>query len=257
MKISSSRPQSGIRPTSSVSTASQAAPANAPAQSAAAAGVRSVVDVASFLGISQDELTPAVRAGLERLIKEVDKLRRELVEKQERISHLERLADEDPLTPILNRRAFVRELSRMIAHAERYGSFSSVIYVDVNNMKRINDLYGHAVGDAVLTHIADILLANVRASDVVGRLGGDEFAILLAEAEEAQANEKADQLCELISETPIVWQEQEIEISVSAGTFAFDGKRPPDEVLHAADRMMYEQKRSNKEDCPKPTQDAG
>ncbi|MEM1399519.1 MAG: GGDEF domain-containing protein [Pseudomonadota bacterium] len=208
--------------------------------------MRSVSDVASFLGISQDELTPAVRAGLERLIKEVDKLRRELVEKQERISHLERLADEDPLTPILNRRAFVRELSRMIAHAERYGSYSSVIYVDVNDMKQINDVYGHAAGDAALTHLADLLLANVRASDVVGRLGGDEFAILLAEAGEDAASEKAEQLTGLIAETPIQWDDNNITISVSAGTFAFDGKREPDEVLHAADQVMYEQKRSKR-----------
>lgn len=208
--------------------------------------MRSVVDVASFLGISADELTPAVKAGLERLIKEVDRLRRDLTEKQERITHLERLADEDPLTPILNRRAFVRELSRMIAHAERYGSFSSVIYVDVNSMKRINDDFGHAAGDAALTHIADILLANVRASDVVGRLGGDEFAILLAEADEAMANEKADQLCGLIAAAPIEWDGNEIHVSVSVGTFAFDGKREPHEVLHAADQQMYERKRSAK-----------
>ena len=243
MKISNTRPRSAVGPSAQVARAANPSPSAPAGPSAPPTGVRSVTDVASFLGISQEELTPAVKNGLERLIKEVDRLRRDLVEKQERIARLERLADEDPLTPILNRRAFVRELSRMIAHAERYGSFSSVVYVDVNDMKSLNDAHGHSAGDAALTHIADILLANVRASDVVGRLGGDEFAILLAEAEEAMANEKAEQLSSLISRTPIQWEGREILISVSVGTFAFDGKREPNEVLHAADRQMYERKK--------------
>lgn len=246
MKISGNRPNSPVGKSTPVARANTVSSAAGAGQASAVSGVRSVSDVASFLGISQEELTPNVRAGLERLIKEVDRLRRDVSEKQDRIAHLERLADEDPLTPILNRRAFVRELSRMIAHAERYGSYSSVIYVDVNEMKRINDVFGHAAGDAALTHIADILLSNVRASDVVGRLGGDEFAVLLAEAEETMANEKAEQLSSVISGTPIEWEGQEITITVSVGTFAFDGKHPPDAVLHAADKQMYERKRSAK-----------
>src|SRR5581483_1972703 len=103
----------------------------------------------------------------------------ELVQANARIVELERLADEDALMPVANRRAFVRELSRMIAFTQRYGLPSSVVYFDINGMKQINDSHGHTAGDAALQHIAKILVDNIRSSDLVGRLGGDEFAVIL------------------------------------------------------------------------------
>ena len=93
---------------------------------------------------------------------------RELAEARTQIAQLERLADEDALTPIANRRAFVRELTRMIAFTNRYGVPSSVVYFDVNGMKQINDNHGHPAGDAALRQVAKVLLDNVRSSDIVG-----------------------------------------------------------------------------------------
>ena len=139
------------------------------------------VDVATLMGIPEAELTPKVRAAIDRLMTEVHRLKDTLEQANKRVSFLETLADQDALTSLLNRRAFVRELSRMMAFAERYKAPSSVIYFDVNGMKQINDSLGHAAGDAALGHLGKVLLENVRASDVVGRLGGDEFAVLLAQ----------------------------------------------------------------------------
>ena len=85
------------------------------------------------------------------------------------------LADEDSLLPVINRRAFVRELSRAMSFAQRYTQPSSLAFFDVNNMKTINDELGHAAGDAALMHVAEMLLEHVRHSDVVGRLGGDQW----------------------------------------------------------------------------------
>ena len=224
------------------SVSSPSAPEKASA--AAIAPARTVGEVATFLGIPEVELTPAVREGLSKLMAEVDRLRRDNEEKDRRISYLERLADEDPLMPILNRRAFVRELSRMMAFTERYGGISSVVFFDVDGMKAINDSHTHAAGDEALTHVANTLLRNVRGSDVVGRLGGDEFGVLLVQADQAAANGKGASLAEKISSTPFEHEGKSLTVSVSYGAFAFSGVGEPDEILNAADRAMYARKRS-------------
>src|SRR5919197_911150 len=124
----------------------------------------------ALAGIPEAELTPRVREALLQLMGEVDQLRRQLDESRARIAFLERLADEDALMPIANRRAFIRELSRMMAFAERYDTPASVVYFDLNGLKQINDTWGHAAGDAALQHVSRTLVESVRNSDVVGRL---------------------------------------------------------------------------------------
>ena len=106
------------------------------------------------------------------------------------------------MLPLLNRRAFVRELTRYIAFTGRYNTPASLIYFDLNHFKPINDTYGHAAGDAVLSHFADVLLAHVRDSDCVGRLGGDEFGVLLTHANQEQALKKADVLAAALEASP-------------------------------------------------------
>ncbi len=248
MKITDNRPAAGVtrpRGTTAASAASAATAATAVDEAAASPiRARSINDVASFLGITPAELTPNVREGLAKLIAEVRRLRRDIEDRNRRIAYLEQLADEDPLTPILNRRAFVRELSRMMAFAERYGTPSSVLYFDVNGMKRINDQYGHNAGDAALTHVANLLVGHVRASDVVGRLGGDEFGIVLAQADEGVAAMKGTYLCSLIHKTPFVWDGDRVAVDLSFGASTFYGRSEPDEALSRADQAMYEQKRA-------------
>lgn len=194
------------------------------------------------MGIPEAEFTPKVRAAIMALMEEVDKLRRELQQSQQRIAYLEQLADQDSLTPVANRRAFVRELSRMMSFAERYDTPSSVIYFDVNDLKVINDSLGHAAGDAVLAEVAQTLVKNVRDSDFVGRLGGDEFGVILAYADQTVANEKATSLSTAISAHPATWQGKTINISVSWGAHSFRGGDAAG-VLDAADRAMYAQKK--------------
>ena len=204
-------------------------------------------DTTSILGIPEHELTPHVREAIMRLMQEVDNLRKDLQQSQARISYLENLADQDTLLPVSNRRAFVRELTRMMAFSERYGAPGSVLYFDINQMKEINDTYGHGGGDAALGHVADLLVKNTRSSDVVGRLGGDELAVILANADQATANEKAALLADAIESTPFVWNGKEIKISVSVGSYTFRGGDKPGDALDAADRAMYERKQTKAE----------
>ncbi|HVH81843.1 MAG TPA: GGDEF domain-containing protein [Stellaceae bacterium] len=193
--------------------------------------------------INDEALTPELRERLAKLQAERDAIRRELEDAQMRIAQLERLADEDSLAPIANRRAFVRELSRMIAFTRRYGPPSSVIYFDVNGMKQINDTYGHPAGDAALRHVAEVLCKNVRSSDIVGRLGGDEFGVILAQTSQDQANAKAVALAEAIASTLLRWGGADISLSAAYGVYSFSGSDDAQVAIEAADKAMYDQKR--------------
>lgn len=231
-RVAAARPVAKTREAASVSGPSAATPAAAQA-----------VDQTTFLGLTESELSPNVRAALQALLDEVARLRQELDHTRKRIAHLERVADEDAMLPIANRRAFVRELTRLISYSDRYGTPSSILYFDLNGMKEINDTHGHAAGDETLHHFCRILLSNVRDSDVVGRLGGDEFGVILAQSDEAQAREKATSLVEIIESTPLEWQGQKIPLSCAVGIHQFSGRYSADEALNRADAAMYDEKR--------------
>ncbi len=173
------------------------------------------------------------------LVAEGEELRRELRMARSHIAALEKLVDEDPLMPVCNRRAFLRELTRMMAFAGRYGVAASLVYFDVNNLKQINDSHGHAAGDAVLTEVARVLVESVRTTDVVGRLGGDEFGVLLVQTDKILAEHKAEELAAAIAKRPVSWQGQTLAVSVAYGAYAFLGGENVSDVLCAADRAMY------------------
>lgn len=141
-------------------------------QTGAATAVRNIQDTSSVMGIPPEEMTDKVRTAIMTLMSEVDSMRKDLELAHRKISELEKLADQDSLLSISNRRAFVREMTRMISYSQRYGINSSLVYLDLNDLKVINDTYGHKAGDAALTHLANIIVHNLRDSDIVGRLGG-------------------------------------------------------------------------------------
>lgn len=202
-----------------------------------------VVDRATVQGLAEAELTPSVREALQRLMAEVESLRRELEVSNRRVRDLERLVDEDTLLPMPNRRAFVRELARSIAYAERYSVAGAVVYFDVNDLKVINDTLGHAAGDAALARIGNLLAENLRSSDFVARLGGDEFGVILAQATATQAEEKAGQLARTIAASPLLWDGKTVALSVAYGTHPFHPGQEADAAIAHADRAMYSQKR--------------
>jgi len=236
-----------IRDRKTLQGLSSARKAAAPAAASAAPAAEAPRDAIAIGGIPAAELTPNVRRALETLMAEVEQLRTELEDARSRIGFLEKLVDEDPLVPVVNRRAFVRELTRMMAFAQRYGVPASIVYFDINGMKRINDTYGHAAGDAVLVTIAKVLLENVRTTDVVGRLGGDEMGVLLIQADQALADRKAGELATLIEERPTPWQGTSIHVTVACGAHAFVPGDTAGEIIEAADRAMYRHKTAMKD----------
>jgi len=215
------------------------------AQAVAAAEAPAAVSAtASVLGIPEGEFTPRVRDAIMTLMGEVDNLRKELQQTRERLEEVERTADQDQLLPLLNRRAFVRELMRYIAFTGRYGTPATLLYFDLDGFKRVNDTYGHAGGDAVLNHFAETLQGHVRDSDVVGRLGGDEFGVLLSHANQDQGLKKADQLAEKLRASPTVWNGQTIPTSFSYGAFELKPGDTADLAMARADEAMYAHKRA-------------
>ena len=214
----------------------------------AAAPTAAVDDVApaSVLGIPDSEFTPRVRHAIMGLMTEVDSLRRELSDTRKRLDEVEKTADQDGLLPLLNRRAFVRELTRYIAFTGRYNTPASLIYFDLNHMKQVNDTFGHAAGDAVLKHFSEVLQAHVRDSDSVGRLGGDEFGVLLSHAGQDQALKKADVLAEALRHRPVQWNGKEITVSFAYGAFELKAGDNADIAMARADEAMYVQKRASR-----------
>jgi diguanylate cyclase (GGDEF)-like protein len=213
---------------------------------AAVTGGAGKVDSAEFLGVPEVEMTPAVKAAIQTLITELDDLRGEVGRLKSRLSEAEGLADRDALTPLLNRRAFVRELGRVRTFAQRYGAPASLVYFDLDGFKAINDRYGHAAGDAALKAVADRLIANVRDSDLIGRMGGDEFAIVLVQADQATAEAKAASLAQAIEREPLRFGEWTAPVHLSYGVIELTPDAEPETLIAAADTAMFAAKRLRK-----------
>jgi diguanylate cyclase (GGDEF)-like protein len=239
MKISRTGPVAGVAPVSA-----ERGPRTKDEKSSPA--VREVSDSASVMGIPEAELTPKVRTAIMTLMAEVEQLRQEIDTARKRLSQLEWVADQDSLLPVFNRRAFVRELSRVMSYSERYGTPSSVLYFDINAFKAINDNFGHAAGDAALELVTETLIQNLRESDIVGRLGGDEFGIILSHADRRTANEKAEMLAKRIGDARFVWDGQEIRLDVAYGVYSFKEGEDALRALEEADKAMYQQKNKQK-----------
>jgi diguanylate cyclase (GGDEF)-like protein len=174
-----------------------------------------------------------------RLTQEVEALRQELRAMGRRLAEAERLADHDVLTPLLNRRAFVREVQRAIALTRRHGTPASVIYFDLDDFKGVNDRFGHAAGDAVLIAVAERLLAQVRTADVIGRIGGDEFAVLLQHADLEAAQAKAAGLAKAVSGPVVETAGGRIRASLTWGARQIGGVDSAEQALSEADAAMY------------------
>ena len=159
-------------------------------------------------------------------------------------SQLRLLATHDPLTTVLNARAFASQLAQELGRNRRYGRPLALIYLDLDDFKKVNDAHGHATGDAVLRLVADAMRSAVRQADVVGRLGGDEFGVLMPETDGTLAHAVATRLAggirTVFRGTP--------SVTASIGVVAVSGTEAgSDELLRKADQAMYEAKRAGKD----------
>lgn len=203
-------------------------------------------DSASIMGVPENELTPNVQRALLSLMGEVDQLRKETERLRGRVRELESLADRDALLPVLNRRAFLREVSKALALAERHGAPSTLVYLDLNGFKAINDTHGHAAGDAALHHVAGLLTAHVRETDAVGRLGGDEFGVVLTLTGREGAEAKAQELVDILTGTPFSHAGHDLSVGAAWGCQPLEAGSQAEDAMAKADAAMYARKQAQK-----------
>ena len=156
---------------------------------------------------------------------------------------VQRLAVTDPLTNLNNRRYFFEVAHREMERARRYQSPLSLIMIDIDRFKEVNDTHGHLIGDIVLKHIADRLHAQLREIDVLCRYGGEEFVILLPDTTLEAAYQVAERLRQAITETSIQVEDIEVEVTTSLGVARMGAENDKiDDLVRDADQALYQAK---------------
>ena len=166
----------------------------------------------------------------------------------EALEGLQRLSQTDPLTGLLNRRAFHQRIDKRLAHHRRTERTAALLFVDLDNFKPINDGYGHYAGDQLLCDVAALLIRRSRAGDLIARLGGDEFCLWLEEVTAEGAQVKASNLVEEITLLTAGDTNESAGLGLSVGIAMTDPRsaETADQLLDRADRAMYETKNFGK-----------
>ncbi|PJL04502.1 PAS domain S-box protein [Stenotrophomonas maltophilia] len=152
------------------------------------------------------------------------------------------LAEIDPLTELSNRRGFEVHLQQAITRVERTGQAASLMYIDLDRFKPVNDTWGHLAGDAVLWPVASVLRHGVRDSDVVARLGGDEFAVILSGCTPRRAARIGGELLHTLASLSIPWDQDRLHVGASIGIAPLAGGMSVDQAVAAADAQCYRAK---------------
>lgn len=172
----------------------------------------------------------------------------DVTDREELVARLERMAREDPLTGLLNRHSWDEAVNTELARLSRHGRFGSIIYLDLDGFKSVNDSHGHAAGDSVLKAVGRVLKESVRRPDLVGRYGGEEFVLFLPEIHPEAAMDVAERLrVDLYEE---IKADMSVDVAVT-GSFGVAGGIITDDVcieelVNKADTAMYESKRTGK-----------
>jgi diguanylate cyclase (GGDEF)-like protein len=163
------------------------------------------------------------------------------------LQHAKLLAETDDLTGIYNTRGFAIAANRLFGQAQRYGRPASVLMVDCDNLKTVNDTHGHEAGNRLLRQVANAVQAELRATDVPARFGGDEFIVLLPETPPKGAVDVAERIRNAISSRPLAINSENVACTVSVGVACYpeDG-RTLDALAARADRALYQAKQEGR-----------
>ncbi|MEO9468196.1 GGDEF domain-containing protein [Parasphingorhabdus sp.] len=168
-----------------------------------------------------------------------EELQNEIRHLESRLQEMEQMAHHDVLTGLPNRRHFIKALENRVTRCLRYGDTSALLFLDVNNLKKINDAHGHGAGDLILAHLAQLLRTYIRQSDLAARIGGDEFAMLLDNLDADHVENKIAFLLERFASAHVQHESEQIPLRVAIG-YCFVGPRDTvTELLSRADAAMY------------------
>nr|WP_247739675.1 diguanylate cyclase [Endozoicomonas sp. G2_2] len=160
---------------------------------------------------------------------------------------LSRVATIDELTGLGNRRLLMTQLDHEIERGRRYDAPLSVALLDLDHFKQLNDMHGHAVGDAALRHFAQLAEDSLRGSDLIGRWGGEEFLLLLPDTCAADAVTTLNRLLTKIRDTPVSHEDEAIRLSASAGVAESDCQESAEAIIHRADSALYRAKAAGRD----------
>ena len=204
---------------------------------------------------SQDAVSTqieAIRAGADHfLIEPVDRdlLAHLVINRAERGRRLREMVHRDGLTGLLNHATLMAELEHTIEYSRRHGEGFVFMMVDVDHFKRVNDKYGHLIGDQVLLHIAKVFQSTARASDLIGRYGGEEFGMILRRTDRQGAGILANKLRQALAEQPApVGGGEHLAIRVCIGVSCFpDDAASAGPLTESADRALYSAKSAGRD----------
>lgn len=167
---------------------------------------------------------------------------------QHRVSELEHQSETDALTGLMNFRGFERHLAREMERSRRLESPTSLIMLDIDHFKRVNDQYGHDVGNLALVHLAKLLTRALRKLDLACRFGGEEFALILPSTSLSAAIQVAERTRQLIAGSPLKCAECHIRLTVSLGVNAYLplDELTPAALIKATDQYLYQAKQTGR-----------
>jgi len=161
----------------------------------------------------------------------------------EKIQHQ---ATTDGLTGLVNHKTFYEILEKELWRSRRYGGQISLIMVDIDNLKRINDEYGHRIGDKVIKEISKRIKECIRQIDTAARYGGDEFAVILLNTSLIDASVVAKRMVDAVAKTPTAWNKEQIPLSISVGLGQYNAQASPEDITSRSDQALYAAKQAGK-----------
>ncbi len=183
---------------------------------------------------------------LHRALELLDEAEQIIAAHRGRITELERLSTTDELTGALNRRGFMQQLRLQISAARRYGHAGVLALCDLDDLKKVNDRFGHKAGDLTLIKLFSFLKGQVRETDLIGRIGGDEFAVALTCSDAPGGLHRVETLSAILDRGTTVCDATGRPVLASFGAVAYSGNETPDTLMQAADRNLYAAKRRRK-----------
>ncbi|HEY9761706.1 MAG TPA: diguanylate cyclase [Trichocoleus sp.] len=166
------------------------------------------------------------------------------------LSEVEKLACIDPLTNTFNRRRLFQLAEQELLRTQRYGSPLSVMMLDVDHFKAVNDTYGHLAGDWVLKEVAETTRRQLRSTDFLGRYGGEEFAVILTETDGFKAVEVGERIRSKLESLAVVAEGHAIKVTVSIGVGSYMAQTDDiDQIIKRADLALYHSKNSGRNAC--------
>ncbi len=199
---------------------------------------RSITDKVTVMGIPAGMLTPEVHQAIDTLMEKTEHLSQALEWTRDERANLQKLADSHGFLPVLNRRAFVRELGKVLAQSEHLAAPASLLRLHLTNGATIRREHGRRALDQALAQVCGALAEKLHPTDVVGSLGGDDFGVVLLAADVEGAVAKGAAVAEAVRRRPFHWQGEDIVLDVASAARVLEPGADAEEILAAADQDL-------------------